>query len=92
MPKFRITKSRYVEGQGLVFASADRPAIIELDKAPSKERDEKGNLLRANEWRHLHEIDDDLEPPKPHYVKNEQRRKESAAGVFAKRTSDREAV
>jgi len=83
MPKFKITKPRYINGE-YVFASPQHPAVIDLPKAPDKSR--------TNEWLGLHPIDETIEPPKPHYVKTEQRQKETAAGKFSERTSDREAI
>ena len=85
MPKFKITKPRFIEGRGYVPASPLAPAIIELEKAPSRDRDKDGNLVRANEWIGLFPIDDEVAPPKPHFAETDVKHPQTAAKAHGKR-------
>lgn len=84
MPKFKITSPRFVDGV-YVQASPQFPAIIELAKAPPKDR--------VNEWKGLHPVDEPVAKPKPHYADRKPSHPQSAA-EFAKggRAADSEPV
>lgn len=86
MPKFKITAPRFIDGE-YVAASPEFPAIIELPVAPAKDR--------LHEWKNLHEIEEEVAKPKPHYADRAPSHPQSAAEYAkgkSKRAADSEPV